>query len=73
MRHTLVLATYFVLVTVVLAGCDKIEETSDTTGYFDEAMRRSPELQTALRQRLRHTQGEYSVSGHQADFRPEQE
>ena len=27
MRHTLVLATCFVLVTVVLAGCDKIEES----------------------------------------------
>ena len=70
MRHSLVLATFSALAAAALAGCDTIGGLSDKTGYFDEAMHRSEELQTELRHRLRHTQGEYSESGHQSDFRP---
>lgn len=51
----------------ILAGCERVNEPWDSTGYFEQHRERTAEQSKALRDRTAHTQNEYERPSHQTE------
>lgn len=65
-------ATYLLLAiagTMVLAGCERVGEPWDNTGYFEEKRVRTTVVQKNLRDRVMHSQNDFEFTTHQTEYR----
>jgi hypothetical protein len=53
---------------MVLAGCERVGEPWDNTGYFKDKRVRAAAVQKNLRDRVMHSQNDFEFTTHQTEY-----